>query len=92
MKRAVLLRHLGWGVVSLMFWTLAGAACGAVWLILEGCGGEAAPEPDPFGWCCEQFCGLSAEEANPFEECTCWNGYIHPVEGTRGECKPLLTE
>lgn len=54
-------------------------------LLALACGG-ATEEPEPVGWCCDGICGLSPEEADPFEVCECPGGIIRPVPGTRGAC------
>jgi hypothetical protein len=63
-------------------------------LLLVACGGEAASPVDvaPFGWCCDGYCGLSANESDYFEQCTC-DGAERPGDGSgRGECVEPLTD
>lgn len=66
-----------------------------LWLsaILFGCGGDAASAaPAPFGWCCEDFCGLSGSESEYFEQCSC-DGIVTGANGVgRGECVEPLTK
>jgi hypothetical protein len=35
-----------------------------------GCGGQSTPD-DLGGWCCDGLCGLTAEEKQLFDRCTC---------------------
>lgn len=50
-----------------------------------GCAGAAAEEPELFGWCCGDLCGLSPEDAAAFDTCTC-DGIVLPLPGTLGAC------
>jgi hypothetical protein len=59
-------------------------------LLLLACGGSS--EPEPFGWCCDGYCGLTANESAYFERCEC-DGVVERPEGDkRGECVEPLTE
>lgn len=83
----------GWRVAAVI-----GAVIAVLALLvigLGGCGGAAehseSAEP-PFGWCCDGFCGLSANESNYFEQCAC-DGYETGGDGVgRGECVEPLTD
>jgi len=77
--------------------TTAGAlyVVSLVLVALAGCGGEArniSASEEPFGWCCDDFCGLSARDSEYFTECTC-AGIETGGDGVgRGECIEPLTE
>jgi hypothetical protein len=59
-------------------------------LLLLACGGAASggddyPGPDP-GWCCDGLCGLSAEDSEAFDVCTCEASERATQGPGRGEC------
>jgi|SRR5262245_12779753 len=67
--------------------------CGE-WVTVEQCAAaeRCSPGPEPScgeqvaaGWCCDAICGLTAAEADTFEECTC-AGMVEPDALGRGEC------
>jgi hypothetical protein len=55
---------------------------------LFGCGGQAPTEPQPFGWCCGDLCGLDGADADVLIETSCsCDGIVRPVDGSRmGDC------
>lgn len=87
----------GYSVGTVMRAIKRAAAALTVVLLLSvdgwGCAGHAqdiAPTPEPdaagFGWCCDGICGLSAIEADLFEQCFC-AGAERPAPGASiGEC------
>lgn len=70
-------------------------SCGE-WLTLRTCAAPDLCSPGPVvgcradpGWCCDGVCGLTAEEADEFTECTC-EAPVRRSDGPgKGEC---LTE
>lgn len=59
--------------------------------VIVACGGSAT-EAEPFGWCCEGFCGLTGADTAYFETCTC-DGLVRSSDaGGRGECVDPLTD
>jgi hypothetical protein len=55
-------------------------------LLLAACGGAAESDETGHGWCCEGFCGLSGEEADPFPTCSCEGAVTGDRAQGRGDC------
>jgi hypothetical protein len=63
----------------------------AILVLVAACGGateaaEGESHPEALGWCCDGLCGLSGEDSNAFERCSCDGAETASEAEGRGEC------